>query len=154
MSGEPTSARAPASTATAAPAPLPALAYVSADVGYARERVVCGASLAVAAGEVVGLVGPNGAGKSTLLRAVTGDADLLGGLLLVGGRDAHTLPPIERARLVVVVPQQITAAFSLPAREFVAMGRHPHLSRFASLSALDDAVVERAMRLTDTLRLA
>ena len=154
MSGEPTSARAPASTATAAPAPLPALAYVSADVGYARERVVCGASLAVAAGEVVGLVGPNGAGKSTLLRAVTGDADLLGGLLLVGGRDAHTLPPIERARLVGVVPQQITAAFSLPAREFVAMGRHPHLSRFASLSALDDAVVERAMRLTDTLRLA
>ena len=133
---------------------VPALAYVRVDVGYGQERVVRDASLEVAAGEVVGLVGPNGAGKSTLLRAVTGDSDLLGGSLVICGRDAHSLPPLERARLVGVVPQQVTAAFSVPAREFVAMGRHPHLSRFASLSTEDDAVVERAMRLTDTLRLA
>ena len=131
-----------------------ALAYVGADVGYARERVVCAATLEVAAGEVVGLVGPNGAGKSTLLRAVTGDAELLGGELLLAGRDARTMQPIERARLVGVVPQQVTAAFSVPARDFVAMGRHPHLTRFAAPSAHDDAVVERVMRQTDTLRLA
>ncbi len=57
------------------------LAYQDADVGYRRAPVVRGAELAVRAGEVVGLVGPNGAGKSTLLRAVTGDAELLGGTL-------------------------------------------------------------------------
>ncbi|MDR3685918.1 MAG: ATP-binding cassette domain-containing protein [Coriobacteriia bacterium] len=131
-----------------------AIAYVGADVGYAHERVVCAATLAVEAGEVVGLVGPNGAGKSTLLRAVTGDAELLGGSLLLSGRDARSMQPIERARLVGVVPQQVTAAFSVPAREFVAMGRHPHLTRFAAPSDVDDAIVERVMRLTDTLRLA
>ena len=152
MSARPT--RGAGSPATASSTPAPALAYAAADVGYVHERVVREVSLAVAAGEVVGLVGPNGAGKSTLLRAVTGDADLLGGSLLLGGRDARSLPPIERARLVGVVPQQVTAAFSVSARDFVAMGRHPHLSRFASLSERDDAVIERAMHLTDTLRLA
>jgi iron complex transport system ATP-binding protein len=137
-----------------ATAPGCALVYDRADVGYRAERVVCGASLRVAAGEIVGLVGPNGAGKSTLLRAVTGDSQLLGGTISLCGHDVAAIAPLERARLVGVVPQQVTAAFSLPAREFVAMGRHARLARFAAPSVADEAVVERAMRLTDTLRLA
>jgi iron complex transport system ATP-binding protein len=131
-----------------------ALQYAAADVGYGDVTVVRGASLAVAAGEVVGLVGPNGAGKSTLLRAVTGDAALLGGSLAICGREARELAPLERARLVGVVPQQVSAAFSVPARDFVAMGRHPHISRFASAGEHDREIVERVMALTDTARLA
>ena len=90
------------------------LAYEAATVGYAGEPVVSDASLELRAGEVVGLVGPNGAGKSTLLRAVTGDAELLGGSLAIAGTDARELAPLERARIVGVVPQQVTAAFALP----------------------------------------
>ncbi len=130
------------------------LAYQDADVGYGRAAVVHGAGLVVRAGEVVGLVGPNGAGKSTLLRAVTGDAELLGGTLKLVGRDTRALPPLERARLVGVVTQQVSAAFSITSRDFVAMGRHPHVARFSAPSARDRAVVERALALTDTLRLA
>ncbi|MDO9173233.1 MAG: ABC transporter ATP-binding protein, partial [Actinomycetota bacterium] len=130
------------------------LRFERADVGYGAQCVVGSVSLEVAAGEIVGLVGPNGAGKSTLLRAITGDADLLGGELRVLGRDARTLPVRERARLVGVVPQHVTSAFSLPAREFVALARHSHMPRFASLSEHDAEIVERAMERTDTLRLA
>jgi iron complex transport system ATP-binding protein len=130
------------------------LAYAGADVGYAGKAVVSGTDLTVRAGEIVGLVGPNGAGKSTLLRAVTGDADLLGGSLSLVGRDVRSIPPLERARLVAVVTQQVGAAFSLTARSFVDMGRHPHLTRFSAPSSGDREVVERAMELTDTLRLA
>ena len=132
------------------------LALRRATVGYAGEPVVSAARRSsVRAGEVVGLVGPNGAGKSTLLRAVTGDAELLGGSLSIARHAMRaTLAPLERARLVGVVPQQVTAAFSLPAREFVEMGRHAHLSRFAAPGEHDDAVVDEALALTDTARLA
>jgi len=132
----------------------PLLAYSAAKVGYGDTVIVSDATLEVRAGEVVGLVGPNGAGKSTLLRAVTADADLLGGTLSLAGADSASLSAVQRARLVGVVPQQVTAAFSVEAREFVTMGRHPHLARFAVPGARDLEVVERAMRLTDTLHLA
>ncbi len=132
----------------------PLLSYIAATVGYGDAVVVSDARLEVRAGEVVGLVGPNGAGKSTLLRAVTGDADLLGGTLSLAGADSAALSAVQRARLVGVVPQQVSAAFSIEAREFVTMGRHPHLARFAVPGAHDLEVVERAMRLTDTLHLA
>lgn len=40
--------------------------------GYRRRPVFRDASLAVAAGDIVGLIAPNGAGKTTLLRTVAG----------------------------------------------------------------------------------
>jgi iron complex transport system ATP-binding protein len=132
----------------------PLLVYSAADVGYSGIPVVRGAELTVHAGEVVGLVGPNGAGKSTLLRAVTGDAELLGGRIVLAGEDAAELRPLDRARIVAVLTQQVSAAFSVSARDFVEMGRHPHIPRFSAPSARDREVVERAMTLTDTLRLA
>jgi iron complex transport system ATP-binding protein len=129
-----------------------ALEYRDATVGYERP-VVSGASLAVRSGEVVGLIGPNGAGKSTMLRAVTGGARLLGGALEVLGRPRADYDARSLARVVSALPQSGTASFRFSAREFVEMGRHPHLGRFSDLSARDAAVVDEAMERTDTARL-
>ena len=149
----PRSPRAHAEEDTRVPAES-LLAFAEATVGYARNVVVTDAVLEVHPGEVLGLVGPNGAGKSTLLRAVTGDAELFAGTITLAGRDVAELSSAVRARLVGVVPQQVSAAFSVSAREFVAMGRHPHIARFSAPGEHDVAVVERALTLTDTARLA
>jgi iron complex transport system ATP-binding protein len=130
-----------------------ALEYRDAAVGYDR-AVVSGVCLAVHPGEVVGLIGSNGAGKSTMLRAVTGGARLVSGALEVLGRPRVSYDARSLARVVAALPQTVTATFRFSAREFVEMGRHPHLGRFADLSAADARVVDEAMELTDTARLA
>jgi branched-chain amino acid transport system ATP-binding protein len=52
-----------------------ALAVEGADVGYGRMTVLRRVSLAVGAGECVGVLGPNGAGKTTLLSCLAGVLD-------------------------------------------------------------------------------
>jgi len=132
----------------------PLVSFLQAAVGYAGRAVVSGATFEVAPGEIVGLVGPNAAGKSTLLRAVSGAAQVLAGDVLVGGRAVASLTPVERARLVGVVPQTPPVAFAFSARAFVEMGRHPHLGRLQDPGPADVAVVAEVMALTDTERLA
>ena len=51
---------------------MPLLEVRNLAVRYDKAQILNGVSLAVDAGEFVGLVGPNGAGKSTLLRAISG----------------------------------------------------------------------------------
>jgi branched-chain amino acid transport system ATP-binding protein len=51
---------------------MPLLEVKNLSVRYDKAQILNGVSLAVNAGEFVGLVGPNGAGKSTLLRAISG----------------------------------------------------------------------------------
>ena len=133
---------------------VPLIAFLQASVGYAGRAVASDVTFEVAPGEIVGLVGPNAAGKSTLLRAVSGAAQVLAGDVLVDGRAISTLSPVERARLVGVVPQSPPVAFAFSARAFVEMGRHPHLGRLQDPGAADAAVVAKVMSLTDTERLA
>ena len=54
--------------------------------------IVRGASLQVAAGEIVVILGPNGAGKSSLIKAVAGLVPIRGGMVKLGGEDITRLP--------------------------------------------------------------
>ncbi len=62
-------------------------------------EVLRGVSLALAAGEMVGLVGRNGAGKTTTLRAVMGLVQATGGHIRVAGQEVAALPTHRRAAL-------------------------------------------------------
>ncbi len=53
-------------------------------------------SLEAASGEIVAVVGPSGSGKSTLLRAVAGLEPLVGGRVLLDGRDLAPVPTHRR----------------------------------------------------------
>jgi branched-chain amino acid transport system ATP-binding protein len=69
------------------------------------------ASIAVEAGEVLGLIGPNGAGKSTLFNCVTGDLAPTSGTVLLDGHDVTRLPPEGRARLGLARTFQVPLTF-------------------------------------------
>jgi len=66
---------------------------------YGSLAVLSSVSLAVGAGEAVGIVGPNGAGKTTLLDLLTGTGRCDAGRVWLNGQDVTRLPPPLRARM-------------------------------------------------------
>jgi iron complex transport system ATP-binding protein len=136
----------------------PLLAVDGVTVAYksgGRELVALrDVSLALQAGEVVGLVGPNGSGKTTLIRAVTGVVRPGAGRVLVEGADITRLRQRELARLVAVVPQDPVLPPAFNSLSCVLMGRTPHLRLLQNEGASDLNAARRAMLATDTWRLA
>ena len=72
------------------------------------------------------IIGPNGAGKSTLIRALSGQAPIAGGKVLMNGKPIQSYSPQELARRRAVLSQETGLAFPLTVREVVLMGRYPH----------------------------
>lgn len=122
--------------------------------GYGAQPVLRQFSLRVARGEFLAVVGPNGSGKSTLVKAISGSLRPTEGRISLDGREIGRLKSRELARQIAVVAQEEKAEFDFTVREVVLMGRLPYLPPLRSEGAHDLAVVERSMRITDTLHLA
>ncbi len=102
-------------------------------------RAVDGASVSVAAGEVLGLIGPNGAGKSTFFNALAGDSTPTSGTITFEGRDVTRLSPEAHARLGIARTFQVPVTFEdMTVLENVMVGaflRHPHRRNAAAAAA-------------------
>jgi ABC-2 type transport system ATP-binding protein len=103
---------------------------------YRGVRALDGFTLAVAPGEIVGLVGRNGAGKTTFVEAVSGLVRPEAGRIRIGGIDALANPRAARAMLGVC-PQE-------PAL-YPAATVAEHLRLFGALAGLRRAALRRAV---------
>ena len=83
---------------------------------YGAAVALNGFDLAVAPGEIVGLVGANGTGKSTFIEVVAGLTRPEGGTVLIGGVDVARQPAKARA-LLGLAPQEIALYLGATVRE-------------------------------------
>ncbi len=114
-------------------------------VNYGSNQILNTVSIAVQAGELVGLIGPNGAGKSTLLRALIGLQALSSGHLIWSGMDVSQISRQDRAKSVAYLAQKQNADWPLRVDDVVMLGRLPHRLPFAGESDEDRHAVERAL---------
>jgi simple sugar transport system ATP-binding protein len=81
-------------------------------------------SLALRAGEVVGLMGDNGAGKSTLVKIIAGNFPPSDGTMALDGRRVSFRKPSDaRAQGIEIVYQDLALCDNLTAAENVFLGR-------------------------------
>ena len=111
----------------------------------ARRNAVDGVSFTVPRGQLTALAGPNGSGKSSIVRALLRRADIVRGAVTLDDRDVRTLSYGDLARLVAVVPQREEAAFPTRVREYVALGRYPHLGLWRAPAEDDARAVDEAL---------
>jgi branched-chain amino acid transport system ATP-binding protein len=150
---------------------MPLLEVKNLSVRYDKAQILNGVSLAVNAGEFVGLVGPNGAGKSTLLRAIsglvrfeermkrgtTGDIVLEGEVRFAGERiDALAAHEI-RMRGLVHCPErrrpfrELTVLENLLAGAFLSTDKNATQRRLGHCFALFPRLSERKDQIAGTL---
>jgi len=85
-----------------------------------------GVDLAVAPGEICGLVGQNGAGKSTLMAILAGALRADEGTMTIGGRPYAPRSPIEARRAgVAMIYQELSLAPHLSVMENILLGAEP-----------------------------
>jgi cobalamin transport system ATP-binding protein len=118
------------------------LASVSVTLGGVE--VVRRVSTSVSTGEWVTLIGPNGAGKSTLLRATAGLAPYSGSIAL-DGAEVASLARRQIARRLALVPQSPLLPPDLSVREYVLLGRTPHIGPLGQESLRDHEAAARAL---------
>src|SRR5213079_193534 len=116
---------------------------------YGPRAVLSEVDLAVAPGELVGVIGPNGGGKTTLVRLLSGVLAPRAGSVRFKGAALGAYRRRELARRLAVVPQDPTLEFPFTALEVVLMGRAPHLPALGFPRAHDLAVARTAMARLD-----
>lgn len=99
------------------------------------------------------VLGANGAGKSTLLSCLAALRVSDSGAVTLGSKPVFTIPPMERARHIGLLPQQADIHWNINVRALVALGRLPHHGRWGR-SAADEAAIDDAMAQTDCSQFA
>jgi lipopolysaccharide export system ATP-binding protein len=96
----------------------PRITATGVTVEKSGRHIVRDVSIAVAAGEVLGVLGPSGAGKSTFFGALVGEETLARGSVHIGTQDVTKLALWQRARLGLgYIPQSPSILWDLTVRD-------------------------------------
>lgn len=111
-------------------------------------------SLQVKKGELITILGPNGAGKSTLLNCIAGLLKPNKGDIYLEGENITKLTPRDIAKKIAYVPQIIASTYDYTVREYIVMGRAPHLNIFSQPDKNDYQLVDEAIEMMGIEKLA
>lgn len=103
----------------------------------------------VNSGNIFCIMGANGCGKSTLIRCLIGFLKPSNGCVQIVENNGITYDPIaqhfEFSRRIGYVPQIQNTAYAFSVRDYVVMGRAPHLGLFAKPGNADYEIADQIL---------
>jgi len=105
-------------------------------------------SLDISEASVTAILGPNGSGKTTLLFVLLGMLPPHKGTLQFDGSTRGSRPAGRSRSLIGLVPQEERIPFEFSVREYVLLGRAPHLGILETPDAADYRVARQAIETT------
>jgi iron complex transport system ATP-binding protein len=112
---------------------------------YGKTRILNDLSLNIDSGGFYGIVGPNGCGKTTLLDLLIKNKKPASGSIRYLGHNIKGYTRRALSKEIALIPQDFHINFPFTVKEIVMMGRHPHISRFASPSMKDISITDDIM---------
>lgn len=128
------------------------LEFSSVSVKKGNKVILDNVSLTVPNCSFTVLLGKNGSGKSTLLDTVIGNEQYSGKVIL-NGTDLRKLPPKERAKRLVCLPQRLSDS-RITVQNLVSLGRYSSLGPMSVLDKSDKIKVKSALEITGICHLA
>lgn len=120
----------------------------SIEVAYNNKVVINGLNVSFNKPEIISIIGPNGSGKSTLLKAIGRLLKPQRGLVLLDGKDIHSLPTKVVAQKMSILPQGPQTPDDISVRDLVLYGRSPYHQFWKTKGDNDDEIIEWAMKET------
>src|SRR5512136_2592343 len=116
---------------------------------FAAVRALRGVDLVLHHNEVLGLVGDNAAGKSTLMKVLSGAYVPDEGEILIKGKKAHIVGPMDARRLgIEMVYQDFALANNLDVAANVFLGREAVRAQLGPIRVMDKRhMVQETQRL-------
>ncbi|MGL5089082.1 MAG: ABC transporter ATP-binding protein [Cetobacterium sp.] len=94
---------------------------------YEDKEILKNLEVNIKKGKMTGILGPNGCGKSTFLKNILGYLSPNNGEIVFNGKDSSQLSKKEKAKIISLVPQKSSLMTNMSVKDFVLMGRLPHL---------------------------
>ncbi len=131
----------------------PEFSVAGVSLHYDDKLIVDDTSFTARGGQLIGLIGPNGAGKTTLIKAMAGLLKPSTGILKLEGRDLTAWSKSALAQKVGYLSQSRMVHWPVTVERLVSLGRIPHRAPWGSLSDHDQAAIDAALTLTDSVEI-
>lgn len=124
------------------------------EVAYDQSIILSDLSVTLLDKKMTTIIGANGCGKSTLLKALTRILPFSKGQITIDGHSIANMPTKTIAKRLALLPQVQEASQGITVYDLVSYGRYPHQDRLGRLKDKDLAVINWALKATNTKELA
>lgn len=112
-----------------------------------KEDVFNNINFSLEKGDILSILGPNGVGKSTLLNCVSLLLKPKTGSVIYGNKDLTKLSYKEVSRYIGYVQQIHIPKYNYKVRDYILMGRAPHLGLFERPRKIDYEIVDKVIKM-------